>query len=158
MTRDSLRDLPILTDVVELHATGSFPKPQHEPEPSTPYSSGILSENDVAALQAILVSRMMNLTDELLQRMISSLCEMNILQRSESGAWLLSRDLDTVSLGELYEGMEMRIPANEVPLPSRHDAIGRASRSALDHLRLSLQAPLQRNVGSFLKNTDQQES
>jgi hypothetical protein len=52
----------------------------------------------------------------------------------------------------------MRIPANEVPLPSRHDAIGRASRSALDHLRLSLQAPLQRNVGSFLKNTDQQES
>ena len=65
MTRDSLRDLPILTDVVELHATGSFPKPL-EPEPSTPYSSGLLSEDDVAALQAILVSRMMNLTDELL--------------------------------------------------------------------------------------------
>jgi len=99
-----------------------------------------------------------SLTDELLQRMISSLCEMNILQRSESGAWLLSRDLDTVSLSELYEGMELRIPANEVPLPSRQDAIGRASRSALDHLRLSLQAPLQRNVGSFLKNPDQQES
>ena len=66
MTRDSLRDLPILTDVVELHATGSFPKPQHKPAPSTPYASGILSEEDVAALQAILVSRMMNLTDELL--------------------------------------------------------------------------------------------
>ena len=66
MTRDSLRDLPILTDVVELHATGSFPKPQHAAEPSTQYSSGLLSEDDVAALQAILVSRMMNLTDELL--------------------------------------------------------------------------------------------
>lgn len=66
MTRDSLRDLPILTDVVELHATGSFPKPQHAPEPSMLYSSGLLSADDVAALQAILVSRMMNLTDELL--------------------------------------------------------------------------------------------
>jgi len=99
-----------------------------------------------------------SLTDDLLQQMISSLCEMNILQRSESGAWLLSRDLDSVSLGELYEGMGLRIPANEVPLPSRQDAIGRASRSALDHLRLSLQAPLQRNVGSFLRNPDQEES
>ena len=66
MTRDSLRDLPILTDVVELHATGSFPKPEQALEPSTQYASGLLSEDDVAALQAILVSRMMNLTDELL--------------------------------------------------------------------------------------------
>jgi hypothetical protein len=66
VTRDSLRDLPILTDVVELHATGSFPKPQQPEEPATQYSSGLLSEDDVAALQAILVSRMMNLTDELL--------------------------------------------------------------------------------------------
>lgn len=66
MTRDSVRDLPILTDVVELHATGSFPKPPQEPAPSTPYASGILSEEDVAALQSVLVSRMMNLTDELL--------------------------------------------------------------------------------------------
>jgi len=66
VTRDSLRDLPILTDVVELHATGSFPKPEPDLEPSTPFSAGLLSEEDVAALQAILVSRMMNLTDELL--------------------------------------------------------------------------------------------
>lgn len=66
MTRDSLRDLPILTDVVELHATGSFRKPEPDLEPSTPFSSGLLSEEDVAALQSILVSRMMNLTDELL--------------------------------------------------------------------------------------------
>ena len=28
MSRDSARELPILTDVVELHATGSFPKPE----------------------------------------------------------------------------------------------------------------------------------
>ncbi len=66
MSRDTLRELPILTDVVELHATGSFPRPDSVAEPAMPYASGLLGEDDVAALQSILVSRMMNLTDELL--------------------------------------------------------------------------------------------
>jgi membrane protein len=90
-------------------------------------------------------------TDDLLQRMISALCVMNIIQRAESGAWLLSRDLDKVTLGELYEGMDLRIPTDELALPSRHDPIGRASSAALEHLRTPLQAPLQSSVGSFLE-------
>jgi hypothetical protein len=66
MSRDSARELPILTDVVELHATGSFPKAERAPEAESPYAAGLLSEEDVAALQALLVSRTLNLTDELL--------------------------------------------------------------------------------------------
>lgn len=66
MSRDSARELPILTDVVELHATGSFPKAERTPEPESAYAGGLLSEEDVAALQALLVSRTLNLTDELL--------------------------------------------------------------------------------------------
>ncbi|MGH8131190.1 MAG: hypothetical protein ACRES3_10100 [Steroidobacteraceae bacterium] len=66
MSRDSERELPILTDVVELHATGSFPRPERVSESEAPYASGLLSEDDVAALQEILVSRTTNLTDELL--------------------------------------------------------------------------------------------
>jgi len=66
VSRDPARDLPILTDVVELHATGSFPQPDRVPEPKAPYASGLLSEEDVAALQATLVDRTLNLTDELL--------------------------------------------------------------------------------------------
>jgi hypothetical protein len=66
MNRDSARELPILTDVVELHATGSFPKPERAPESESQFASGLLSEEDVAALQALLVSRTLNLTDELL--------------------------------------------------------------------------------------------
>ncbi len=66
MSRDTRRDLPILTDVVELHATGDFPRPERAPEPSAAYASGLLSQDDVAALQALLVTRTMNLTDELL--------------------------------------------------------------------------------------------
>lgn len=66
MSRDSPRELPILTDVVELHATGSFPKPERVAAEDAPYSSSLLSEEDIAALQATLVTRTMNLTDELL--------------------------------------------------------------------------------------------
>lgn len=67
MNRDPGRDLPILTDVVELHATGSFPKPEPATEePASPYAAGLLTAEDIAALQATLVSRTMNLTDELL--------------------------------------------------------------------------------------------
>ena len=66
MSRESSRELPILTDVVELHATGSFPKAERPAPPEPPYAAGLLSEDDVAALQSLLVSRTLNLTDELL--------------------------------------------------------------------------------------------
>ncbi len=66
MSRDAIDELPILTDIVELHATGSFPRPDPEGDASSPYASGLLSPDDISALQAALVSRMMNLTDELL--------------------------------------------------------------------------------------------
>ena len=91
-----------------------------------------------------------SLTDELLQSMISALCKMHVIQRGESGAWLLSRDLESISLVELYEGMAMRIPLGELYLPSRQDAIGRAANAALEHLRQQLKAPLERSVASFL--------
>ena len=66
MNRGSAREPPILTDVVELHATGSFPKPERVAGPESPFASGLLTQEDVAALQVLLVSRTLNLTDELL--------------------------------------------------------------------------------------------
>ncbi len=65
MNRDASRELPILTDVVELHATGSFPKPEPE-SGAEAAAAGLLSEEEFAALQSLLVSRTLNLTDELL--------------------------------------------------------------------------------------------
>lgn len=68
MSRDGARDLPILTDVVEFHATGSFPQPEPLPESEeAAFEAGVLSAEDIAALQAALVSRMTDLTDELLR-------------------------------------------------------------------------------------------
>ena len=66
MSHETPRELPILTDVVELHATGSFPQPERVQEAQGAYAGGLLSDEDVAALQAMLVSRTLKLTDELL--------------------------------------------------------------------------------------------
>ena len=90
------------------------------------------------------------LTDDLLQRMLSGLSGLNIVQRAEDGGWLLSRDLGTVTLGELHEGLGLRIPGPEAGLPGFDDPMGRRATRALEHLRQPLQAPLARSVGSFL--------
>jgi membrane protein len=90
------------------------------------------------------------LTDDLLQRMLSGLGSLNIVQRAEDGGWLLSRDLGTVTLGELHEGLGLRIPGPSAGLPGFDDPIGRRAIRALEHLRQPLQAPLARSVGSFL--------
>ena len=89
------------------------------------------------------------LTDDLLQRMLSGLCELNIVRRAEDGAWLLSRDLDAVTLGELHEGLLLRVPGSDMTLPGFDDPIGREATCALEHLRSPLHAPLERTVGSF---------
>ena len=93
------------------------------------------------------------LTDDMLQRMLSALCELNIVQRSESGAWVLSRDLNQVSLGELYETVPLRVPAKELVLPCQNDDIGRAASAAMDRLRQPLLDPLAHSIGSFLHPT-----
>lgn len=89
------------------------------------------------------------LTDDLLQRMLSGLGELNIVRRAEDGGWLLARDLATVSLGELHEGLGLRIPCTETSLPGFDDPLGRDATRALEHLRQPLQAPMARSVGSF---------
>jgi membrane protein len=100
---------------------------------------------------AQLQQREPGLTDELLQTMVSALCEMNIIQRGESGAWLLSRDLRSVSLQEIYEGMNLRVPTGELCLPQRHDAIGRIAHSTLDEMREPLRDALQRSIAELLE-------
>ena len=91
-----------------------------------------------------------SLTDDMLQRMLAALAELNIVQRSENCGWLLSRDLNGVTMAELYENLRLRVPTTDLVLPSRDDEIGRAAARAMDHLRQPLLDPLQRSVGSFL--------
>jgi membrane protein len=89
------------------------------------------------------------LTDALVQQMLAQLAEIGLVSRAETGEWLLARDLDDLSLAELYEACNLRIPINEAHLPCRDDALGVASTRILDELRVPLRELLKRRVSSL---------
>ena len=89
------------------------------------------------------------LTDELVQQLLAELCEIGLVQRAESGEWLLARDLDTLTLSDLYEACHLRIPVAEAHLPCRDDPLGIAVMAELDQLRLPLRDLLKRRVAAI---------
>lgn len=91
------------------------------------------------------------LTDALVQQMLQQLSDIGLLSRAESGEWLLARDLDDLSLAELYEACNLRIPTAEAWLPARDDALGEAAIAALDELRVPLRGLLRRPVSSIYR-------
>ncbi|WP_225540541.1 YihY family inner membrane protein [Xanthomonas sp. XNM01] len=93
------------------------------------------------------------LTDSLLQEFLCRLGEINLLRRDEQGEWLLARDLDSLTLAELYEACQLRVPVDEAWLPCRDDELGAAVTAVLDDLRLPLRAALKRRVGDLYANT-----
>jgi membrane protein len=90
------------------------------------------------------------LTDDLCQQLLGGLARLAIVQRGESGAWLPVRDLATVSLDDLHEGLGLRLPPAGCCLPGADDPIGRAALSALAHLRQPLDAALRHPLADFL--------
>jgi membrane protein len=101
-----------------------------------------LHSDDIQQLEPIL-------TDELVQEMLGDLCRIGLLSRAESGEWLLARDLDDVTMADLYEACQLRIPILEAHLPCREDALGMAAVAELDQLRLPLRDLLKRRVATL---------
>ena len=89
------------------------------------------------------------LTDDLLMRMLGQMHAIQVLQRTESGEWVLVRDLDHLCLSELYEAAGLRIPVFEAWLPQRDDALGRSAEAALNELRLPVREQLKRSVATI---------
>ncbi len=89
------------------------------------------------------------LTDALVQEMLGQLCGINVVRRAEDGEWLLARDMDELSMGELYEALQLRIPIAEARLPCREDSLGPSAIEALDELRIPLRALMKRRVASI---------
>ena len=101
-----------------------------------------LHTRDIVELEPVL-------TDALVQEMLGQLESIRVVTRAEDGEWVLTRDLDTLSLAELYEAGALRIPIAEAHLPHQDDALGRAAREALDELRVPLRELLRRRVSSI---------
>ncbi len=88
------------------------------------------------------------LTDDLVQQMLAELEAIGLLSRAETGEWLLSRDLDDITMAELYEACGLRIPIAEAHLPCGDDALGVAALDELDQLRVPLRNLLKRRVSN----------
>jgi membrane protein len=94
------------------------------------------------------------LTDDLLMRMLGEMSAIQVLRRTEEGDWVLARDLDHLSLGELYEASGLRVPIAEAWLPCRDDALGRRAEAGLNEVRLPLREHLKRSVATILDAAD----
>jgi membrane protein len=92
------------------------------------------------------------LTDALAQQLLCQLAEINLLRCDTRGEWLLARDLHDITLAELYEACQLRIPVAEAHLPCQDDALGVAARDALDELRIPLRAALKRRVSDLYRH------
>ena len=89
------------------------------------------------------------LTDSLVQQILGQLAGISLLRRDEQGEWLLARDLDDMTVTELYEACQLRIPVAEAHLPCQDDALGIAAREALDELRVPLRDVLKRKISDI---------
>ena len=93
------------------------------------------------------------LTDAMIQQMLAQLCEINVVRRAETGEWLLSRDLDDLTMAELYEACQLRIPIAEAHLPCREDSLGHSAVAVMDELRIPLRDLLKRRVSTITADT-----
>src|SRR5690348_15698946 len=86
------------------------------------------------------------LQDELLQRYLGDLHAAGLLTRAEAGEWVLSRDLATVDLADLYRAGHYRLPLNETAMQRALSGLTEAARAAIvdasDALRRDLDVPL----------------
>lgn len=86
------------------------------------------------------------LADELLQRYLRDLHASGLLTRAETGDWVLSRDLATVDLADLYRAGHYRLPLNEAAMQHALVGLPDAARAAIvdasDALRRDLDVPL----------------
>ncbi|HEX6832430.1 MAG TPA: YihY family inner membrane protein [Rudaea sp.] len=91
---------------------------------------------------ADLLAREPFLTDDLVQRYLGDLDRAGLVQRTEKGGWALTRDLDSMSLFDLYAQTGYHLPLGS-PMPGRTDGDALAD-SALSNARLGVRAALDR--------------
>ncbi len=89
------------------------------------------------------------MTDSLLHQLLCDMERIELVTRAENGNWMLARDLDQLTLADLYESTQLRIPVSEQLLPYRQDSLGKAAMAALDELRLPLREKLKRRVSDI---------
>ncbi len=107
-----------------------------------------------AALDGEVLQRLEpSLSDDAMMGLLGMLRGAQIVHCNEEGDYLLARDLDCLTLGELVEASGLRIPLTPVALPDSHDALGKQVSRIMTSLRDPLHAPLARPLSGLLSHT-----
>lgn len=93
------------------------------------------------------------LSDDLLMRLLGLLRSASIIQCNEDGDWLLARDLDSLSIGDLMEATALRIPLTLSGPANCDDALGERVHAIIESLREPLHAPLRQPLGALLRQS-----
>ncbi|HET9835353.1 MAG TPA: YihY family inner membrane protein [Rhodanobacteraceae bacterium] len=92
------------------------------------------------------------LSDDLIQRYLGDLHAAGLVTRAEAGEWVLSRDLATVDLADLYRAGHYRLPLNEATMQHALVGLTGAAREAIvdasNALRKDLNVPLAKLFGT----------
>ena len=88
------------------------------------------------------------LTDDLLQRYLADLCEVAVIRRAETGEWLLSRDLRTITLLDLYRECGYRLPIGSQVLPGQSPT--ESAERPFQDLSMSLRQQLDMPLAEFV--------
>ncbi|HEX5961470.1 MAG TPA: YihY family inner membrane protein [Rhodanobacteraceae bacterium] len=81
--------------------------------------------------EATLTVRERFLTAELLQRYLDDLRRAGLIQRNESGAWVLARDLGSVHLDDLFRSGGYRLPTDALSLQAAAVGLTQAAQDVL---------------------------
>lgn len=92
-----------------------------------------------------------SLSDDALMQFLERLTELRVVQRAEAGGWLLVRDLDHLSLGELYRGARLRVPLEAPPAELLADAIGQRIGGRLKQLSAEVATALDTPLSHWLR-------
>ena len=91
------------------------------------------------------------LSDDQLMWIIELLARHTILQRIESGAWVLSRDLDALMLEDVYESTGLRVPLQPVPQELHQDPLGKQIATVLQGLASDMRPALGLPVSALFR-------
>lgn len=87
-----------------------------------------------------------SLSDDALMHLLERLSALQVVSRGEAGGWLLVRDLDRMSVVEIYRDAKLRLPIEKLPAALLQDEAGRLIGARLaelaEQLRTGMDAPL----------------
>ncbi len=95
-----------------------------------------------------------SLSDDTLMHLLEKLCELRVVQRADAGGWLLTRNLDQLTLAEIYSSARLRVPLEKIPKALLDDLIGQRVGARLRVLSADVAAALDTPLSHWLRDPE----